>query len=285
MLRLRPLGLAVLLCVVPAPCAWAEDEKERARAAVPHTDAQVTPVLEAYRRDAGGDDLEARIRALRTLGRWRHKEVLKELKRVLGKEPDLELKAVAAEGLGQQSCFAPEAGRALADFLKANEGWARLPDAPAPAQEQRTAYEARVLVSCWASVGLLGWKEPWKEWKGYIDHDHDDVASAAIAAFGRLVEYRALPALLDWFNIYPDGVSWEGGSVRVDTGAAGDKDAKAAQAAWKAKFGGRAKKARPAVVDALLRAVRDITGQQFDKPAQLKQWMDDNKALLKKHGV
>ncbi len=215
----------------------------------------------------------------------RHKEVLKELKRVLVKEPDLELKAVAAEGLGQQLCFAAEAGRTLAGFLTANDAWARVPDPQSPEAQQRVAYEARVLVACWGSVGALGWKDAWKEWKGYIDHEHDDVASAAITAFGRLQEYRALPSLLEWFNIYPDGVTWEGGSVRVDTGAAGDKDEKAAQAAWKAKYGGRAKKARPAVVDALLRAVRDITGQEFTKPAQLKQWMDDNKVLLKKHGV
>lgn len=282
MLCLRSLALSLLLAVLPAPALWAEEERKKAE---PHTDAQVGPALEAYRRDAGGEDLEKRIRALRTLGRWRHKDVLKELKRVLGKEPDLELKAVAAEGLGHQLCFAAEAGRALADFLKAQEGWASQTDPQSPEAQQRTAYEARVLVACWGSVGALGWKDAWKEWKDYIDHEHDDVASAAITAFGRVKEYRALPSLLEWFNIYPDGVSWEGGSVRVDTGAAGDKDQKAAQAAWKAKYGGRAKKARPAVVDALLRAVREITGQEFTKPAQLKQWMDENKVLLKKHGV
>ncbi|MFM8979409.1 MAG: HEAT repeat domain-containing protein [Planctomycetia bacterium] len=284
MLTLRSLALALLVAVLPTPWACAQDEEERKRL-LPHADTQVAPALEAYRRDAGGEDLEKRLRALRALGRWRHKEVLKELKRVLGKEPDLELKAVAAEGLGHQSCFAAEAGRALADFLEAQEGWASQPDPQSPEAQQRMAYEARVLVACWGSVGALGWKEAWKEWKDYIDHEHDDVASAAITAFGRLKEYRALPSLLEWFNIYPDGVSWDGGSVRVDTGAAGDKDQKAAQAAWKAKYGGRAKKARPAVVDALLRAVRDITGQEFTKPAQLKQWMDENKALLKKHGA
>lgn len=282
MLRLRPLALALLVAVVPAPLALAEEERKKVE---PHTDAQVAPALAAYARDAAGEDLEKRIRALRTLGRWRHEDVLKELRRVLAKEPDLELKAVAAEGLGHQLCFAPVAGRALADFLKANAKWASGPDPQSPAEQQRMAYEARVLVACWGSVGALGWKDAWKEWKDYIDHEHDDVASAAITAFGRLKEYRALPSLLEWFNIYPDGVSWEGGSVRVDTGAAGDKDQKAAQAAWKAKYGGRAKKARPAVVDALLRAVREITGQEFTKPAQLKQWMDENKVLLKKHGV
>lgn len=284
MLRLRPIVLAGLMAFLPAPVALAEGEEERKKVE-PHTDAQVAPVLEAYRREAASEDLEKRLRALRALGRWRHKEVLKELKRVLGKEDDLELKAVAAEGLGHQLAVPAEAGRALADFLKVQASWASKPDTQSPEEQQRVADEARVLVACWNSVGALGWKDAWKEWKDYMDHEHDDVASASITAFGRIKEYRALPGLLEWFNIYPDGVSWEGGSVRVDTGAAGDKDQKAAQAAWKAKYGGRAKKARPAVVDALLRAVREITGQEFTKPAQLKQWMDDNKALLKKHGV
>ena len=102
---------------------------------------------------------------------------------------------------------------------------------------------------------------------------------------GRLKEYRALPIILEWFNYYPDGYSWSGGSVRVDTGAAGNKDAKAAKAKWKAKFGGRAKKARPLVWEKMVEALELITGEEFAKPEQLEKWMKDNKLLLRKHGV
>ena len=89
----------------------------------------------------------------------------------------------------------------------------------------------------------------------------------------------------EWFHHYPDGVSWSGGSVRVDTGAAGNKDAKAAKAKWKAKYGARARKARPKAHEAMKKALKSITGEDFEKPKQLKQWMDENKVMLKKHGV
>jgi len=280
------LALAFCLAVTLACGALrADDEAARPKPPAPHTDAQVAPALESYKRDFALTDMDKRLRALRALGVWRHKDVLKELKRVLTKEADLELKAAAAEGFQHQTPFPTDAGRPLAEFLKLNAAWASIAEPKDAAEEERIKYEARVLVACWTSVGALGWKDPWKDWKGYIDHAHDDVASAAITAFGKLKEYRALPPLLEWFNIYPDGLSWEGGSVRVDTGAAGTADQRAAEAAYRAKFGGRAKKARPAVVEALLKAVRDITGQEFSKPAQLKQWMEDNKLLLRKHGV
>ena len=32
-------------------------------------------------------------------------------------------------------------------------------------------------------------------------------------------------------------------------------------------------------------ALKAITGEDFEKPKQLKQWMDENKVMLKKHGV
>ncbi len=251
----------------------------------PHTDEQVQPVLASYERDFASKDLGKQLAALRSLGRWRHKEVLKELRRVLLREADLELKSAAADGFQHQLSHAPEAARTLAEALKAWEKWATDVDAQDPKVKERVRYEANVLASCWGSVGALGWKEAWKDWKGYVDHAHDDVASAAIRAFGALKEYRVLPQLHEWFAIYPDGVSWSGGSVSVDTGASGNTDQKAAEAKWRAKFGNRAKKARPRVVDALLKALKDITGQEFEKPDQLERWMDENKALLKKHGV
>ena len=102
---------------------------------------------------------------------------------------------------------------------------------------------------------------------------------------GQLKEYRALKILLEWFNYYPDGYSWSGGSVRVDTGAAGNKDAKAAKAKWKAKYGGRKKKARPGAWEKLIQSLEMITGEKFEKPEELKQWMKDNKALMRKHGA
>ena len=73
--------------------------------------------------------------------------------------------------------------------------------------------------------------------------------------------------------------------MTVDTGAAGNTDAKAAKAKWKAKYGGRTKKARPVAWEALIQSLEMITGEKFEKPDELKEWMKENKVLLRKHGV
>jgi hypothetical protein len=275
------LAVASLLC---APLA-ARAEGEKAKPPPAHTDEQVAPALAAYEKGFADADLDVRIKALRTLSKWRHKDVLRELKRVLTLEEDLDLKAAAAEGFAYQTSHAAQAGRAIADALKSWEKWATNEKPKDKAEEDRNKDEQDVLVALWGSVGPLGWKDPWKDWKDYIDHANDAVAAAAITAFGKLREYRALPLLLDWFNIYPDGVTWAGGSVSVDTGAEGGADQAAAEAKWRARFGNRPKSPRPAAVAALLKALKEITGKEFKKPAELKDWMEENKLLLRKHGA
>lgn len=275
--------LSLLALLLAGPALAAEEEKPKPPPA--HSDQQAEQALTAYASGFDSKDMDVRLKAVRALGRWRHKEVLKELKRVLVREEDLELKAAAAEGFQHQQSHALEAARIVAEQLKAWEKWAGLDDPADPKVEERQKYEARVLSALWVSAGALGWKEPWKDWKGYIDHAHDEVAAAAIQAFGRLKEYRALAPLLEWFNLYPDGLSWSGGSVSVDTGAAGGADQAAAEAKWRAKYGNKKKKARPAVVESMLKALKDITGQEFTKPEQLKDWMQENKVLLRKHGA
>ena len=278
------LPLFFLLVLVPLLLLARPAVADEPKKPVPHTDEQVAPALEQFKKDFASEDMDKRLKAVRTLGHWRHKDVLKEMKRIFLKEEDLELKAAAAEGLGCQTPFASEAGRTLTESLDLWKGWASRED-PKGDDEIRNEDEARVLIAALDAVGDLGWKEGWKTLKPFIEHDHDFVAGAMMATCGKWKEYRALPTLLEWFNFYPDGYSWSGGSVKVDTGAAGGADAAAAKAKWSARYGGRAKKARPNTLEAMLKALKDITGVEFEKPDQLKQWMEDNKALLKKNGV
>jgi hypothetical protein len=283
----RALPLAFALALLPASALRAGDP-EKQKLPPPHTDAQVAPALAAYEKDFAAKDakdIDARLKAIRTLARWRHKDVLKELKRIVTREEDLELRAAAAEGFTYQTSFPAEAGRALADSLKEWDALARNEEPKDEKAAQQQKFEEHLLTAAWGSVGALGWKDGWKDWKKLLEHPSDPVATAAITAFGKLKEYRALPPLLEWFNFYPDGVTWSGGSVSVDTGADGGADQAAAEAAWRARFGARPKRARPGVVDALLKAVKEITGKEFTKPKELKAWMDENKLLLKKHGV
>lgn len=275
----------LVLLAVPLLLAMplrAEDE-ERPK---PHTDAQLTEheVFEKFEAKWSSRDIDDRIRILRWFGQWRHKTVLKQLKKIWLKDKEMELRAAAAEGLGHQTPFAKKAGKVLMQGLVKMKDLASRED-PEGEDELAQTLEARALVAAIKAVGDLGYRDGWKELKRFIDHYHDDVAGEMMLTCGRLKEYRALPILLEWFNFYPDGYSWSGGSVRVDTGAAGNKDAKAAKAKWKAKYGGRKRKARPAAWDHLIAALEMITGVKFEKAEELKEWMKEHKTLLRKHGA
>lgn len=276
------LSSLLVIAVLCAPPVLAEDAAE----AKPHTDQQLKEheVFDRFKEEYKSDDVEDQIKILRWLGMWRHKKVLRELKKIWLKEKDYELRAVAAAGLGQQSPYAKKSGKYLTDGLGKMTRLGSREDPEGDELLQQTL-EVRAIVAGIKAVGTLGYKDGWDTLKVYIDHYEDAVAIEMMLTCGRLKEYRALPILLEWFNFYPDGYSYAGGSVTVDTGAAGNEDAKAAKAKWKAKYGARKKKARPMAWEALIQSLEMITGEKFEKPVELKDWMKKNKVLLRKHGV
>jgi hypothetical protein len=288
---MRTPFLSVLLLVLgfglafhPASPACAEEEAEAPK---PHADEDVEKATERFEQDMKSDEAGTRLRILKWYGLYMHKDVLKRLKKIWLKSSDVELQALAAEGLGNQLPFAKDASRALMQGIEKYEDYATRDD-PEGDDELQQALEAKALASALRGLGKLGVKpdkKGWKTIKGLIDHNHDDIAIAMLEWCGATKEWRALPVILSWFEFYPDGYSWSGGSVKVDTGAAGNKDANAAKAKFNSKYGGRAKKSRPAAHAAMKQALLDITGLKFEEPKELKAWMKDNKALLKKNGV
>ena len=274
-----PVCLALALVFLLGTPAFAKDDLPK-----PHADDVVEAALERFEKDFKEGDLDKKIQMLRWLGMHRHKLVVKRLRKIWLKEKDLELVAAAAEGLGNQTSHPKDAGKLLQKGL---EQYRKLAGKDPATNEQRMQedLEASVLVNGIKGLGSVGYKPDWKKTRGFIDHNNDDVAIAMINLCAQLKEYRALPIVYEWFEHYPDGVSWSGGSVRVDTGAAGNKDAKAAKAKWKAKYGGRSKKARPNAFAAMVDYVKVITGVEIKNRDELKAWMDENKVMLKKQGV
>ncbi len=248
----------------------------------PHTDEQVKEAYLRFDSDYKSEDMDRRIRILRWLGNYRHSRVLKTLTKVFRKEKDNELKAAAAEGLGHQHQSAGKAARVLVAGLKKYKEYGNKPEFANEDEEAEQIIEARVLTNAISSLNRLDYREAWDIVKGFIHHNNDDVCIAMIQFCERTKEYRALPIILEWYHYYPDGASWAGGSVTVDTGAAGNKDAKAAKAKWKAKYGRRAKRARPNAYKAMVSAVKAITGEPIVKPKALKTWIDENKELIKR---
>ena len=96
-MRLVPALLALLLFLAPA--LRAEDE-EKAEPPKPHTDAQLKEyeVHEKFEKGYEDDDIDRRMQALRYFGSWRHKSVLKELKKIWRREKQLELLALVPAG-------------------------------------------------------------------------------------------------------------------------------------------------------------------------------------------
>ncbi len=280
-MRILLVALIALLLAVPAE---AKDKKEKV---LPHADDVVKQAKERFDEDFASKDMDKRLRILKWYGMHMHKTVLKDLSKLLLKNKDAEIQAAAATGLGNQLHDPKKASSYLMQAIKKYEKYGGR-DKPEGNEEVLNDNEAAVLANSLTSLGKLGIKPDKKGFKlikGLIDHNHDAVAIAMLEWCGTTKEYRSLPMILEWFNFYPDGYSWSGGSVTVDTGAAGNKDAKAAKAKFHAKYGGRAKKARPKAHEAMKKALKAITGEDFEKPKQLKQWMDENKVMLKKHGV
>lgn len=284
-MRILFATLAVLLLALPAV---AEDKKEGKKQKVqPHADDVVEKARERFESDFASDDMDKRLRILAWYGMHMHKTVLKDLTKLYLKDKNVEIQGAAAKGLGNQLHDPKRAARVLLQGIEKYEDYAGRTD-PEGNDEVLNENEATVLVNSLASYANLGIKPDKKNWKlikGLIDHPHDGVCIAMLDWCGATQEFRSLPMIHEWFSFYPDGYSWSGGSVRVDTGAAGNKDAKAAKAKYKAKYGKRAAKARPKAHEAMKRALKAITGEDFEKPKELKQWMDDNKVMLKKKGV
>ena len=274
----------VLLAVCPLALA---DGGKKGEKVEPHADELVESARERFSSDFKSQDMDRRIRILRWYGQHMHKSVLKDLRKIYLKDKNLELQAAAAMGLGHQLPYTRDAAGTLIEGLRKYEKYASRAE-PKEEEELDQELEAKVLAETLKGLARLEFhadKKGWKFVRGFADHNHDDVAIAWFEYCGLIKEWRALPIILEWFNFYPDGYSWAGGSTRVDTGAAGNKDAKAAKAKWHAKYGKRARKARPKAHEAMRKTLKDITGKEFDKPKELKAWMKENKKLLKKNGV
>jgi len=268
--------------VVLAPAAASAKDKPAPPAS--HDDDVVKSAIERFEKDYESDDMDVRLNILNWLGRHMHKDVIKKLKKIWLKEPDLELVSMAAIGLGNQASRPKDAAKLLMQGLAQYKKLAGKAPEDA-AQRAHEDLEASVLVNAIEGIGKLEYRGDWKKLKGFIDHNSDDVAIAIIEYFGKMKQYKALPVIYLWFEHYPDGLSWSGGSVKVDTGAAGNKDSNAAKAKWKAKYGSRARKARPNAFRAMLECVHQLTGEKMKKREELKFWMEENKRFLKKHGV
>lgn len=257
----RALAAALLgLALLAAPAAASELQVP------PDVDAkELKTAQERFDREFDTADIDFKLRAIRRYASVQHPKIAKHLVKLL-KDDDKHVRAEIAKGLGNQKSSAKTIGKSLLKLI----------DETKDDDEQ-----AKVVVAAVDAIGVLHYEKAEKDLKKLIHHPDDGVVAAVFTAFGRWKSEEALREMLDFFNRYPDEKSFATGTVTVDTGAAGTEDAEAAKAKWKAKYGGqRGWRPRPECTQALIAALKEITGFGFRRPEDLAEYMNDPKSYV-----
>jgi HEAT repeat protein len=271
------IGCVIALLVVAAPFAAAEDAKPAAPAAA--KDAKPAPkvatteeakaAIAKFKEDFKAKDVDAKLDAMDTLAKVNHPDVVDELAKLLTHR-NAEVKTVAAQDLGWQRALPAVAGKRLVQVLETPKAdWTLVTDAI-------------------DSMEMLGWRGSLPHLLKLLKHENSAITRWALAAIGDMKDVRALDPVLDLMKELKidEGAKWEGGEVRVDTGAAGTADAEAAKAAYESKYGGNARKGRASAKksrslgEILFLVVKDLTGESFASAKDARTWADAHKAEL-----
>jgi hypothetical protein len=252
--------------------------------------------IESFRREFAGEDLDFKLEAVTRVARVVHPDVATLLLGLAFNDKDVNVRAMAFKGLANQktstATIGPRISRWLLDAAEANrKAKARgdygvvldkkTGDVDTQSDEGKAALKAkrergRMIAEAMKLVDGIGYREKdsVEGMVDFLDDGNDDVVALSLGMLGKWKEWSVLRDLLDLFEIYPEEDRFETGSVSVDTGAAGSADAQAAKRKWMSKFGDPDKRrARPKVVKALKQALLDITGEKFEEPKALREYL------------
>jgi hypothetical protein len=204
---------------------------------------------------------------MRALAAVQHPLVTDRLER-LTKDRDPDVRALATMYLGDQKKLAGYAGKSVLTVLA------------------RNATDALMIMYCADAVQSLDFRGAVTELRALLAHKDEAVRKHALTVIGEMKEVRMIDDVLQlMIDLKIDkGMKWEGGEVTVDTGAAGDADQKAAEAAYKEKYGNKAARGKAGgrkmrdMKPLLLEAMKNLTGQEFATAAQAKEWIEAHKA-------
>ncbi len=249
--------LAVLVLAVPV---LGEEEPT----VKPATAKELKHELKVFKRDFDTEDIDFKLDSLIRLSKCVHKDVVKKLLFIGLKDRDLFVRAEAIKGLANQVIYGEMIGRKLQPLLKDDD------------------LDPKILTEVLITLRKLDYRRGWKETIDLMSHDDDDVVVEVFRYIGAWKELRACLEVQGFWDAYPTEGNWSTGSVRVDTGAEGTTDQRAAKAKWMAKYGGRRKqRARPKCVKALKAAVKEMTGVELKKPDEFRTWRSDHKMEIR----
>jgi HEAT repeat protein len=228
------------------------------------TDKDAKHELTVFEKDFDTPDVDFRLEALHRLSKCVHEDVMKRLLVIAGKDPDVYVRADAVKGLSHQSPFKSKIIPKLMPMLSDND------------------LDAKIQAEAILTLGVFRWTRAWEAIAELIADDDDVVVVAALKVLGEWKELRGCRAILEFWEVYPEEGKWSTGSVTVDTGSAGDEDARAAKAKWMGRYGNKGKqRARAECVKAIKAAVKNLTGEEMEKVADFRQWCSDHKAEIK----
>ncbi len=257
----------LVLCLLLALFVRAEDQKKVE--AIPDDEAKVAlaDFKKAFKKTK---DLEGKQYLVYNLHDKPHELVIKQLERLL-KNKNKDIGGVAALALGGQAHDPARAGKILTNAYKA-----RFKD---------ELVVISVMVG-WTELRYIGY---WPLVEKAMKDDRNAVVIRVLKLLGDNKDWRAIPKLLEMYHVaMPKRVNWKTGEVKVDTGASGDTDQKAAEAKFNAKYGAGGSKAKAKAKakarafdernfsNELRRAVKGITGEDFDNALDFEDWYVEN---------
>jgi HEAT repeat protein len=246
------------------PEGAAAEAAAKAKAEEERVERFVKARIPKFRSTYKSSKVRTRCNALLDLSLDPHPLVIEELAKVVKKEREAEVRDALFMILGEMKPYVKEAGDVIKTHVRG-------------AQKQ-----PEVLKSMARSIGRLGYTGAHDELVWLLDHADHGVVTEAIRAIGDVKDMKAVPNLHELARREGKGDSWETGEVKVDTGAAGDADQKAAEAQWNAKYGNQQRRgAGETVVKTWMRELREalekITGKKFETLPELEAWMEEHR--------
>lgn len=245
---------AVALADAPAPAPPASEEA-------------ATAALDGFEKAFAAKSIEEKQAAVYTLHDVAHDRVLAKLGALL-KDRRPEIRNVAALAIGGQRHDVAKSGAVLMKALKSNLD------------------DEDMVASILQAICELKFKGYWPDLTKLLWDDRPPVVIRSLDVIAANQDWRATHELVRLFKEKVDrAVKWSTGEETVDTGAAGDTDQKAAEAAFNAKYGQGGSKMKAEAkrkseqgrgIDytrPLRKAAKAITGQDFDTGLDFEDWL------------
>jgi hypothetical protein len=269
--RAIPTLLATILLLGGAARGVRAEEKTPAVASLEDAKQALAAFEVAFKASGSKGDEKTAVqeKAMRELAKVQHPLVADRLAKIT-KNQDKDLRTLAVMYLGEQVAMPGYAGKAVLDALKRNLG------------------DYVYLMVSGDSIESLGYRGQLVVLRDMLAHKDEAVRKNALQVIGGMKEVRMIDDVLKlMIDLKIDkGAKWEGGEVSVDTGAPGDADQRAAEAAYAERYGKNEQKGKSAgrkmrdMKPLLLDTMKKLTGQEFLHTQQAEDWIAAHKAEI-----